>query len=284
MKVADFELYKDLLFEKSGLVISSDKSYLLDSRLTPVAKKWNFPSIELMTLQLRALPDNDLIGDIVEAMTTTETSFFRDTTPFINFEQTILPLLMKQRSGKKTLRIWCTAAASGQEPYSLAMILKDNEALLKGWKIEIVATDISENILEQARRGIYTQFEIQRGVPVAYLVKFFEQINEKWRLRDEIRTMVKFSHLNLLDRMDHLGPFDLVFCRNVLSYFDDATKGRVLGEIAERLEKDGLVVLGRGETSVGLTDKLAPATDKAGIFASPGSHGATLTAPATKRA
>lgn len=284
MKVADFELYKDLLFEKSGLVLTPDKSYLLDSRLTPVARKWNFPSIEIMTLQLRALPDNDLIRDIVEAMTTTETSFFRDTVPYIDFEQMILPALIKQRGGKKTLRIWSAASASGQEPYSLAMIIKDNEAMLKGWKIEIIATDISETILEQARRGIYTQFEVQRGIPVAYLIKFFEQINEKWRLRDEIRNMVKFSYFNLLDEMDRLGPFDLVFCRNVIGYFDDATKTRVLGDISDRLEKDGLMVLGRGESPVGLTDKLAPVPGKQGIFAKPGAHGAVLDALSSKRA
>ncbi len=284
MKVADFELYKDLLLEQSGLVLTPDKSYLLDSRLTPVAKKWNFVSIEIMTLQLRALPDDDLISDIVEAMTTTETSFFRDTKPYIEFEQFILPQLIKQRKGKKHLRIWCAASASGQEPYSLAMILKDNEALLKGWKIEILATDLSANVLEQAKRGIYTQFEVQRGVPIAYLVKFFEQINEKWRLRDEIRGMVAFRSFNLLEDMDRLGPFDLIFCRNVLGYFDAATCGRVLGNAADRLDPEGFMVLGKTENPVGLTDKIAPIPGKSCIFAKPGQHGAQIPSAASKRA
>ena len=284
MKVADFELYKNLLYEKSGLVITPDKSYLLDSRLTPVAKKWNFMSIELMTLQLRALPDTDLVRDVVEAMTTNETSFFRDTKPFAEFENYILPLLSKARAGKKTLRIWCAAASSGQEPYSLAMILKEKEALLKGWKIEIVATDISEDILELARRGIYSQFEVQRGLPVTYLMKYFEQINEKWRLKDDIRSMVKFGYFNLLSDMTKLGTFDIIFCRNVLIYFDEKTKGRTLDKMAERLEKDGLLFLGGAETVLGLTDKLVLAPEKRGLYTHPGAYGSAAPITTTMRA
>lgn len=279
MKVADFELYKDLLYTKSGLVITPDKSYLLDSRLTPVAKKWNFPSIELMTLQLRALPDNDLIRDVVEAMTTNETSFFRDSKPFIEFEQTVLPQLIKQRANKKSLRIWCAAASSGQEPYSLAMLLKDKEAMLKGWRIEIVATDISEEILEQAKRGIYTQFEVQRGLPITQLMKYFEQINEKWRIKDDLRSMVKFGYFNLLDEMARLGNFDVIFCRNVLIYFDEKTKGKVLEKMAQRLEKDGFLFLGGAETVLGITDKFALMPEKRGLYVQPGAYGTAAVAP-----
>lgn len=282
MKVADFELYKDLLFEKSGLVLTPDKSYLLDSRLTPVARKWNFPSIEFMTLQLRALPDNDLIRDIVEAMSTTETSFFRDIKPYIEFEQNLIPILQKQR--RKNLRIWSAAAASGQEPYSLAMILKDHEQELRGWRIDILATDISEAALEQGRRGIYSQFEVQRGVPITYLIKFFEQINEKWRLRDDIRSMVRFDYFNLLDEMTRLGPFDLVFLRNALGYFDDRTKGQILENVADRIENDGLIVLGKGETCVGLTDRLAPLPGQNGVFVKAGAYGTARAGSASKLA
>ncbi len=284
MKVADFELYKNLLYEKSGLVITPDKSYLLDSRLTPVAKKWNFMSIELMTLQLRALPDTDLVRDVVEAMTTNETSFFRDAKPFTEFENFILPNLIKTRAAKKTIRIWCAAASSGQEPYSLAMILKEKEALLKGWRIEIVATDISEDILEIARRGIYSQFEVQRGLPVTYLLKYFEQINEKWRLKDDIRSMIKFGYFNLLSDMTKLGTFDVIFCRNVLIYFDEKTKGKTLDKMAERLDKDGLLFLGGAETVLGLTDKLVLVPEKRGLYTHPGAHGSGAAISTTKRA
>ncbi len=288
MKVADFELYKDLLYEKSGLVITPDKSYLLDSRLTPVARKWNFMSIELMTLQLRALPDADLVRDVVEAMTTNETSFFRDTKPFHEFENTILPAMIKARANTKTLRIWCAAASSGQEPYSLAMILKEKEAQLRGWKIEIVATDISEDILEQAKRGIYSQFEVQRGLPVTYLLKYFEQINEKWRIKDDVRGMIKFGYFNLLSDMSRLGMFDVIFCRNVLIYFDEKTKAKTLEKMAGRLEKDGFLFLGGAETVLGLTDKFIIMPEKRGLYVQPGAYGTSQTPPAlagaTKRA
>jgi chemotaxis protein methyltransferase CheR len=280
MRVADFELYKDLLYEKSGLVITPDKSYLLDSRLSPVAKKWDFMSIELMTLQLRALPDSDLVRDVVEAMTTNETSFFRDIKPFTEFENTILPALMKANANTKSIRIWCAAASSGQEPYSLAMILKEKEALLKGWKIEIIATDISEDILEIAKRGIYSQFEVQRGLPVTHLLKYFEQINEKWRIKDDLRNMIKFGYFNLLSDMSRLGTFDLIFCRNVLIYFDEKTKAKTLDKMAGRLDKNGFLFLGGAETVLGLTNKFVIMPEKRGLYVLPGSHGTPEAAPA----
>lgn len=283
MRVADFELYKDLLYEKSGLMLTPDKSYLLDSRLSPVAKKWNFISIELMTLQLRAIPDADLVRDVVEAMTTNETSFFRDMKPFTEFENTILPALMKKNAKTKHIRIWCAAASTGQEPYSLAMILKEKEAQLKGWKIEIIATDISEEVLEIAKRGVYTQFEVQRGLPVTYLLKYFEQINEKWRLKDDIRTMVKYGYFNLLSDMSRLGTFDLIFCRNVLIYFDQKTKAKVLEKMSARLDKEGFLFLGGAETVLGVTNKFVIMPEKRGLYVQPGAYG-TVAAPAVEAA
>ena len=266
MKVADFELYKSLLYSKSGLVITPDKSYLLDSRLTPIAKKWNYPTLEMMTLQLRALPDPKLIKDIVEAMTTNETSFFRDTKPFTLFQETILPHMITNRASKKSIRIWCAACSSGQEPYSLAMILKDKEAQLKGWRIEIIATDLSEDILDQARKATYSQFEVQRGLPIQYLMKHFTQIGETWALKDDIKSMIKFSTFNLLDEMTKMGQFDIIFCRNVLIYFDEKTKGNILGKMERQLEKDGFLLLGGAETVLGITDKFSPMPDKRGLY------------------
>lgn len=266
MKVADFELYKSLLHEKSGLVITPDKSYLLDSRLTPIAKKWNYPTLEMMTLQLRAIPDPKLVKDIVEAMTTNETSFFRDTKPFTLFQETLLPHMIQNRVARKKVRIWCAACSSGQEPYSLSMILKDKEAQLKGWQFEIVATDLSEDILAQARKGLYSQFEVQRGLPIQYLMKYFTQTGEAWQLKDEIMNMVKFSTFNLLDDMSRMGQFDIIFCRNVLIYFDEKNKAQILGRIEKQLDKDGFLLLGGAETVLGITDKFIPMPEKRGLY------------------
>lgn len=266
MKLADFDLYKDLLYERSGLVITQDKAYLLDSRLTPVAKKWNFPSIDVMTVQLRALPDPALVRDIVEAMTTNETLFFRDTKPFQIFENDVLKSLLESRAKKKSIRIWCAAASSGQEPYSLAMTLKEKEQLWKGWRIEIVATDISEDVLDIARKGTYSQFEVQRGLPITHLMKYFTQVGDKWQIKDDIKNMVKFSYFNLLEDFTKLGMFDVVFCRNVLIYFDDKTKSAVLSKISKHLEKDGFLFLGGAETVLGLTDKFKLLPEKRGLY------------------
>lgn len=270
MKVADFELYRGLLYEKSGLVVTPDKSYLLDSRLTPIAKKWNFSSLEMMTTQLRGIPDQKLVKDIVEAMTTNETSFFRDTKPFQLFQDVVLPHMLQHRTAKKSVRIWCAASSSGQEPYSLSMILKEREAQLRGWRFEIVATDLSEEILDQARKGVYTQFEVQRGLPIQYLMKYFDQAGDTWKLKDEIRNSVQFSIFNLLGDMGRLGTFDVIFCRNVLIYFDEKTKAGVLEKMSKILENDGFLFLGGAETVLGITDKFAPMPDRRGLYTKPG--------------
>ncbi len=266
MKLADFELYKSLLLEKSGLVITPDKSYLLDSRLTPIAKKWNYPTLEMMTLQLRAIPDPKLVKDVVEAMTTNETSFFRDTKPFTLFQETVLPHMIQNRASRKKVRIWCAACSSGQEPYSLSMILKDKEAQLKGWQFEIIATDLSEDILGQARKATYSQFEVQRGLPIQYLMKYFTQVGETWQLKDEIKNMVKFSTFNLLDDMSRLGQFDIVFCRNVLIYFDEKNKAQILARVDKQMDKDAFLFLGGAETVLGITDKFVPMPEKRGLY------------------
>lgn len=282
MKVADFELYKSLLLEKSGLVITPDKSYLLDSRLTPIAKKWNYPTLEMMTLQLRAIPDPKLVKDIVEAMTTNETSFFRDTKPFALFQETVLPHMIQNRASRKKVRIWCAACSSGQEPYSLSMILKDKEAQLKGWQFEIIATDLSDDILAQARKATYSQFEVQRGLPIQYLMKYFTQVGEAWQLKDDIKNMVKFSTFNLLDDMSRLGQFDIVFCRNVLIYFDEKNKAQILARVDKQMDKDAFLFLGGAETVLGITDKFVPMPEKRGLYIkNPALAGATTTPAST---
>ncbi len=266
MKLQDFDVYKDLLMKRSGLVITPDKSYLLDSRLTPVAKKWNFVNLDAMSVALRGIPDSGLVKDIVEAMTTNETSFFRDQKPFDLFKQTVLPHMLKARSAVRKVRIWCAASSSGQEPYSLSMLVRENQALMPGWGVEFLATDLSEDILAQARNGLYSQFEVQRGLPINLLMKYFRQEGEKWRVCDDIRKMVKYDTFNLLESMTRLGKFDVIFCRNVLIYFDEPTKRRVLENMAALLPPDGFLFLGGAETVFGITDKFKPMENMRGIY------------------
>lgn len=270
MKLADFDVYKDLLFRKSGLVITPDKSYLLDSRLTPVAKKHGFASLDAMGVALRGIPAEALVKDIVEAMTTNETSFFRDGKPFDVFKQIVLSHMSKTRSTSRKIRMWCAAASSGQEPYTLAMVWKESQALFPGWTLEILATDISDDILSLARKGNYSQFEVQRGLPIQLLMKYFKQEGERWQISDDLRKMVRYENFNLLDPMTRLGQFDIIFCRNVLIYFDEPTKRRILDSMAGLLPKDGFLFLGGAETVFGITDKFKAMEGQRGLYILPG--------------
>lgn len=248
MKISDFELYRDLLQRNSGLSLTADKSYLLDSRLTPVARKWGYPTLEAMTLALRGVPDHNLLSDVVEAMTTPDTGFFRDMPVFTNLRDHVIPHVMKERGRKKQMRIWCAGCATGQEAYSIAILLKDMEKKLKGWKIEILGTDISTEALRKARTGTYTQFEVQRGLPVNYLVTYFEEKGDSWQLSEDVRLLAHFEQFNLLEPMDDLGVFDIIICRNVLSTFERGTKTQVLGRLADQLSENGFLVLGADES------------------------------------
>ena len=231
---------------------------------------------------LRGPGAEPLIVEVVEAMTTNESFFFRDKLPFEQFRDTIMPALLAARTRRRRrIRIWCAAAATGQEPYSLAIALKEMGKDLRGWRIEIVATDLSTEVLEKAKSGIYSQFEVQRGLPALMLIKYFTQVGETWQIAPEIRGMVKFMPLNLLNDFSRLGRFDLVLCRNVLIYFDQATKISVLERIADITERDGFLVLGGAETVVGLTDRFKPIPDKRGLYGQPGGCAA---APATSSA
>ncbi len=271
MKITDFELYKDLLKSKSGLVLSQDKSYLLESRLNPVAKKWGYDSLDAMTMTMQGVPDPELITDIIEAMTTNETSFFRDSRPFDMFKDVVLAHVKQARPQKK-IKIWCAAASSGQEPYTLAMLLKEAASDFPGWSFEIYATDISNEILNQAREAKYSQFEVQRGLPIQLLMKYFIQDGDKWQLNDEIRGMVKYDYFNLMEPMSKLGTYDIIFCRNVLIYFDEETKGKILGDMAGHIEKDGFLFLGGAETVLGITDAFKPVPGQRGLYAVEGSE------------
>jgi chemotaxis protein methyltransferase CheR len=267
MTPQDFDYLRKLLRERSGLVLSAEKQYLAESRLLPVARKHGLAGLGELVGKLKATTAAaPLPVEVIEAMTTNESFFFRDKVPFEHFRLTVMPALLAARAREKRIRIWCTACATGQEPYSLAMCLKGIGPALAGWRVEIVATDLSNEVLAKAKAGIYNQFEVQRGLPIQQLVKFFTQVGEAWQIAEEIRAMVKFRPLNLLADFSPLGTFDLVFCRNVLIYFDQDTKTGVLNRIARQMPSDGFLILGAAETVVGLTDVFKPMADKRGIY------------------
>ena len=262
----DMEFMAQMLKRRSGLVITADKQYLLESRLTPVARANGLADVAAVIAKLRA-GDEPLTRTVVEAMTTNESFFFRDKTPFDHFEKVILPALLKSRASAKRIRIWCAAASSGQEPYSLAMILKEKAAQLAGWRVEILGTDLSTEILSRATAGVYSQFEVQRGLPIQLLMKYFKKDGDLWRVSDEIRSAVQYRPLNLLDPFTGLGTFDVVYCRNVLIYFDEPTKRNVLTRVAQLMPADGYLLLGAAETVVGVTDMFAPHDSARGLYA-----------------
>lgn len=266
MNVKDFEFIAQLLYQRSGLVITQEKAYLLESRLNPVARKWDLDSFDALIAALRSNKDERLMVDVTEAMTTNESFFFRDNRPFDQFKEIVLPHLLEARAARKQIRVWSAACSSGQEPYTLAMILKEEAAKLAGWKVEIVATDLSTEILNKAKEGLYSQFEVQRGLPITLLMKYFTQEGEKWRISEEIRNMVSYRPFNLLDSPSALGTFDVVFCRNVLIYFDQATKGQVLSRVAQIMPADGYLYLGGAETVLGISDSFEVMPGQRGIY------------------
>jgi len=267
MKPEDFELFSTLVRQRSGLVLTPEKAYLLESRLFPVARKHNLKTLEDMAQALRTKREEALMFDITEAMTTNESFFFRDLKPFALFQKKILPEMLTSRAAKKQLRIWSAAASSGQEAYSLAMICAEEAARLQGWKVEIIGTDLSREMITRAKAGIYSQFEVQRGLPVTHLVKYFQQIaGDKWQIKDNIRQMVQFRESNLLSDFGVTGIFDVVYCRNVLIYFDLPTKTRVLNAIAAIMAPDGLLLLGGAETVLGVCDKFKPSPGEHGLY------------------
>jgi chemotaxis protein methyltransferase CheR len=263
----DYEFIRTFLRQRSGLVLSAEKRYLVESRLLPIVRKQGLGGLHELVAALRSNGASRLAVEVVEAMTTNETFFFRDKLPFDHFREVVLPTLMAARANQKRLRIWCAAASSGQEPYSLAMGVREIAPMLTGWRVDILATDLSGEMLERARAGVYSQFEVQRGLPIQLLVKYFTQAGEQWQIAPELRCMVQFRPINLLKDFSALGAFDLVFCRNVLIYFDQETKTDLLTRMARQIPADGYLVLGAAETVVGLTHAFRPVPDKRGLYA-----------------
>jgi chemotaxis protein methyltransferase CheR len=261
----DYEYLRKLLREQSGLDLSADKQYLIESRLLPLSRKAGLAGIGDLVQKMKA-GCTSITTQVVEAMTTNETFFFRDKTPFDHFRDSIMPEILRARTSRKSVRIWCAAGSTGQEPYSLAMCLKEMNGALAGWRVEIIATDLSQEVLEKSKAAIYSQFEVQRGLPIQLLVKYFKQTGEFWQVNAEVRAMVQHRQLNLLHDFSQLGLFDVIFCRNVLIYFDQDTKIKIFNRLAKATEADGFLVLGAAETVVGLTDVFKPFPERRGLY------------------
>jgi chemotaxis protein methyltransferase CheR len=266
LSAAAFATLAELLKSRSGLVIGPDKTYLLETRLAPILKREKLRDLNELVEKLRGRGCEAVARDVVEAMTTNESFFFRDGKPFEHFRAQALPRMLAARAPGTPLRIWSAAASSGQEGYSVAMILTESRAAIGERRVEIIGTDIARDQLARARDGVYTQFEVQRGLPVQMLMRYFKREEVGWRISDSLRAMVQWREWNLLGDLRSLGRFDIVFCRNVLIYFDQATKTRALEAIAGQMAPDGMLYLGGAETVLGLTTRFAPLPSERGVY------------------
>ena len=268
MKPRSFDVLSALLYRGSGLVIGPEKQYLLETRLSGIMREVGVRDLDELADRLQAPSAGSaaIERQVIEAMTTNESFFFRDEKPFTHVRATALPALHAARPAGSRIRIWSAASSSGQEAYSLAMIVAELRPVLGGRTVEIVGTDLSHEQVQRAQEGVYTQFEVQRGLPMTHLVKYFRKDGLNWRLNDAIRSMVTFREWNLLADPRPLGEFDIVFCRNVLIYFDRPTKTRVLDMIAKQMPADGLLYLGGAETVLGISDKFEILPDNRGVY------------------
>lgn len=257
----DFDFISTLVRGQSAIVLERGKEYLVESRLTPLAQREGFADLGAFVATLRKNPARSpLAAKTVDALTTNETYFFRDFHPFESLRKNILPDLIKQRQDTRSLRIWCAACSTGQEPYTLAMLIREHFPQLASWRIEIVGTDLSATVLRQAEAGRYNQIEINRGLPATYLVKYFTQQDGAWVIKPEIRSMVQFRPLNLVEPWPVQSPYDLIFVRNVMIYFDVPTKTGILKKIRSCLRSDGSLFLGSSETTLNLDSAWQPVT------------------------
>lgn len=266
MTPEDRELAAQICASRAGLLIDPEKAYFIESRLAPVARREGFGSVDDMLGDLRLKRDDRLAWSIVEALAAGETAFYRDRRPFALFEKEILPTLARLR-GNEPIRIWSAACGSGQEIYSLAMTVEDLRGQLSGAQIELFASDLSERALEKAQSGLYTQFEVQRGLPIRHLVNHFEKSEEMWVLSPRIRQMVRWRRVNLIADLSTAGRFDVIFCRYVLSDLTPQMKPRLLENLARALSPDGFLVLGEGEGVTGLSEAFQAVAGRPGVYA-----------------
>lgn len=268
MNRAAFDYFADLLRRESGLQMTPEKYYLLETRLHPIVQQQGVSGIDGLASLLRRDEGNNAVRQaVVEAMATHETSFFRDIKPFDRLRDTVLPAMAQSRAAAQSLRIWCAACASGQEAYSVAMLLREYGAPFSDWKIEITATDIAHSMIEKAQKGAYSQFEVQRGMPARLLVKYFTQEEDVWRLRGDVRDMVRFRQANLLQPAPlPPGGADIVFCRNVLIYLDASSRARVMQGLYGVMHAGSVLFLGAAETAGGLGEMFRPVSAMPGLY------------------
>lgn len=266
MKPADFDLVASLLKERSGLVLTRDKSYLIENRLMPVLRRRRIKGLDDLIDYLRK-GEESLLTEVVEAMMTSDTAFFRDWKPFEHFRTVTIPNVLKLRKSKKNFRILCCGVSAGQEAYSLAMMLRQLGDGLAGWDPQIIGIDLSESALTRANKGVYSQFEVQSGLPIRHLIANFKKIGDsQWRINDTLRAGIEFKRWNMIEELFPLGAFDVVFCRNVLMFFDQETKMKVLGRISRLLSDDGALYLGIDETTAGVSKNFRPVEPEIGVF------------------
>ncbi len=248
---ADLDFIRGLVREQSAIVLEHDKQYLIETRMQMLARLEGFPSVNHLMVDIRAGKRHTRV---VEAMTTNETSFFRDLLPFEAFRKLVLPELTTNRAGERSLQIWCAACSTGQEPYSIAMLLREYAPSLKEWKLQLLASDLANTVLDRARKATFNQLEVNRGLPAPMLLKYFIKQGAEWQLKDDIRSMVQFRQMNLIAPWPALPAMDVVFLRNVLIYFDVSVKQQILARVRRVLRPDGFLFLGGAETTMNLDD------------------------------
>jgi chemotaxis protein methyltransferase CheR len=257
MEQSDFKFLADIVKKKSGISLGDDKAYLVETRLKPIVRKHKMEAISDLVKQIRIAPNSPIVEDIVDAMTTNESLFFRDMKPFTQLEKIIMP-----KFAGKSLRIWSAAASTGQEAYSTALTFE--QKFFKNYSI--LGTDISPTVIKKAQEGKYSQFEVQRGLPIMTLMQNFKQDGESWIINDNLKERIKFKTFNLLDSFAAMGKFDLIFCRNVLIYFDRETKTQILDRMRQILNPEGYLFLGSSETVMNVTDKFKGVSGEVGLF------------------
>jgi chemotaxis protein methyltransferase CheR len=251
---ADFDFISKIVREQSAIVLEKGKEYLVESRLMPLVHQEKLESLENLVKQIKMKPRGTLKDAVIEAMTTNETSFYRDIHPFETLKKEIFPELIEKRKTQKELNIWCGASSSGQEPYSLIMLLKNSFPQLNTWKTNFSASDLSNQMLNRCKSGIYSQLEINRGLPAPLMVKYFERIGTEWQVKEELRKMIQFRIINLSENWPMMGTLDLIMMRNVLIYFDVEMKKNILGRIRKLLKPAGYLFLGAAETTLNLDE------------------------------
>ena len=262
----DFDNFCRVVRERTGIVLSADKAYLVGSRLEPIARSEGLPGVRELLAHLKNAPLEALIQRCVDAMATHESSFFRDSAPFEQLAKEVLPALIAARQATRSLRIWCAACSSGQEPYTVAMVLQELGAQLSSWRIEVIATDMSEPILRKAKAGLYSDFEVRRGLSPERLKRWFTPQGASWQVAPALRQMIQFRPHNLLQGAAGLGTFDVILCRNVLIYFDLDRKRQILDDLGRALAIDGALYLGSAETVLGVSTAFRSAPASRGVF------------------